>query len=232
MSEVAISFILPTRLRLSMVNRLLNSIKETACNPESLEVVLYIDEDDLESQRISFEGLILNKIIGQREYMGRMTNICYKATHGRFVMLMNDDVVFRTPGWDIRIQEAFQTFKDTIALVYGNDLYQRGGVGTFPVLSQTACQVMGGICPDEYKCSHIDTHLYDIFRKLASLGYNRLVYLSDVIFEHMHYEVGKSCIDKTYADKNPQVDELAYVMWDDERLWIAKRLARYIENNK
>jgi len=229
---LSISLLLPTRHRLCLVERLFKSIKVTADNLAGLEVVLYVDEDDRESRGITFPGLSMVKLVGTKEPMGKITDLCYEASHGQYVMLMNDDVIFRTQGWDNRVREAFLPFKDSIALVYGNDLYQRGCVGTFPILSRTACEVMGGVCPEEYRCSHIDTHLSDIFRKLASMGYRRDVYLSDVIFEHMHYEVGKSDMDEIYRAKNPQVDELAYISWEEERRWIANRLANYIEGRK
>lgn len=224
-----ISLLLPTRHRVSLINRLFNSIIASADNPAALEIVLYIDEDDKETQDISFQGLSLIKLIGPRETMGKMTNLCYEASHGHFVMLMNDDVIFRTNAWDQKVKEAFLAFKDSIAMVYGNDLYQRGCVGTFPILSRVICEAMGGICPPEYKYSHIDTHLFDIFRKLAALGYKRNVYLSEVIFEHMHYEAGKSLMDEIYREKDSKEDELAYISWEDERRWIANRLAQYIE---
>lgn len=229
--DFSISLLLPTRHRLSLVERLFNSIKRTTDNLAALEVVLYVDEDDKESHGITFPGVSMVKLVGgKEETMGKITALCYEASHSPYVMLMNDDVIFRTQGWDNSVRQAFLAFDDTIALVYGNDLYQKGSMGTFPILSRTTCEAMGGVCPEEYKCSHIDTHLSDIFRKLASMGYKRNVYLSDVIFEHMHYEVGKSNMDEIYRAKNPQIDELAYICWEEERRWIANRLAAYIEN--
>lgn len=229
MPEIDFSILLPSRGRLASLDRLLRTMVATTHNPGAVEVVLYIDEDDEVTQGISCPELELVKLIKPRETMGKMTNITYEASRGRLVMLMNDDVIFRTSDWDIRVRESFRLFNDEIALVYGNDLYQRGGVGTFPILTRTACEIMGGICPSEYKCSHIDTHLYDIFRKLALLGYQRCLYLPQVIFEHMHYEAGKSAMDEIYKAKNPPVDGLTYISWDDERTWLANRLAQYIE---
>ena len=232
MPEIDFSLLLPTRHRLVSLERLLKSIVATTHNPGTIEVVLYIDEDDKESQGISEPGLSLIKLISSRETMGKMTNITYEASRGRFIMLMNDDVIFRTAEWDIRVGQSLKAFNDEIILISGNDLYQRGGVGTFPILSRTTCKLMGGICPPEYKYSHIDTHLYDIFKKLVSLGYNRFVYLPGVIFEHMHYEVGKSTMDEIYRAKDPRVDELLYIAWEEERRWLANRLAQYIAESQ
>jgi hypothetical protein len=204
----------------------------TAHNPQAIEVVLYLDQDDIKSGEVPESGFYLTKLVGPRQTMGQMTNITYEASRGKFVMLMNDDVIFRTPDWDMAVGLACRSFSDEIALVYGNDLYQRGGVGTFPVLSRTLCQLMEGVCPPEYKCSHIDTHIYDIFRKLARLGHKRYIYLPEVIFEHMHFEVGKSVIDEIYQAKDPKVDEVSYIAWEEERSWMATRLAQYIEGHR
>jgi hypothetical protein len=161
--------------------------------------------------------------------MGRMNQLCYEASRGRFVMLMNDDVVFRTKAWDRRIVHAFTRFPDGVALVYGNDLHQRKSMATLPIVSRAVCDVLGEICPKDYLNVYIDVHLFDVFKKLAKLGHHRTVYLGDVIFEHMHHEVGKSSIDATYVKRNEGFDDLLYINLEDERWNQAKLLKRYID---
>ena len=50
-------------------------------------------------------------------------------------MLVNDDVIVRTPGWDTAIYRTFARFGDDIALVHVNDLLFQERLCTFPVLS-------------------------------------------------------------------------------------------------
>ncbi|MBI4242882.1 MAG: glycosyltransferase, partial [Planctomycetes bacterium] len=109
-----ISIILPTRNRQSSVYRLLDSISRTTDNPQDLEIILYTDEDDLESRSISYNTLTLIKLTGPSKPMGAITNICYKASTGRYVFLMNDDVVFQTPHWDTTVLMTFEKFPDGI----------------------------------------------------------------------------------------------------------------------
>lgn len=227
---VQLSLLLPTRERPALVQRLLDSVVRTTVDPQRLEVVLYVDADDHESQKISQSTLSLIRIVGpSKTTMGNMNRACYEASHGHYVMLMNDDAIFRTPGWDDRILEAARRFPDGIALIYGNDLDQGEAVPTFPMLSRTVCEVLGGVCPPGYRNLHIESHLMDIFKQLARLGHNRIVYLHNIIFEHMHHAIGKGTLDATYVKKNRRADDLLFIELDNERAFKATVLAKYIE---
>jgi hypothetical protein len=229
-TDVEISLLLPTRGRVPLVQRLFGSVVETSTDPGRLEVVLYVDEDDAESREISHPGFSIVKIVGQPgRTMGSMNRACYDASRGRYVMLINDDAVFRTPGWDARVLEAAARHPDDIALIYGNDLDQGEAVPTFPLVSRIVCDVLGEICPRGYRHLHIESHLLDIFKQLARLGHDRVCYLEDVIFEHLHPMAGKGAMDSTYAKKSQRLDDILFIALDEERAFKAKLLARHIE---
>lgn len=228
-NSIEFSLLLPTRGRVALVQRLLDSIVATSSDVGRVEVVLYIDKDDSASQTLSHPVLSLAKIIRPPgTTMGKMNCACYEASHGRYVMLINDDLIFRTPYWDARVIKAFSQFPDDIALVYGNDLDQGRAVPTFPIVSRSVCEVLGEISPRGYRNLHIESHLLDIFKQLARLGHNRICYLDDVFFEHMHYAVGKASADATYIKKTQRADDLLFIALDDERAFKAKLLAEYI----
>jgi len=228
-AETLLSIVLPTRGRRNLVDRLLDNLAETAQQPDRLEVVLYLDRDDEPSHAVQHGGLKLTKIIGPRAKMGVMSRACQQAAAGRHVMLLNDDVVCRTAGWDTAVVGAFERFPDGIALVWCNDLCRGAAMASFPAVSRRACELMGGICPADYNRDYIDTHLFDIFRKLAALGHNRLVFLRQVVLEHMHHEVGKADLDETYRKVRQSADELAFIAWEEQRQIIAEDLVRHIE---
>jgi len=226
---VNISLLLPTRHRVALVHRLFESLARTTADLQGLEVVLYVDEDDPASQEISHPTLSLVKIVGMPGLaMGSMNRACYAASHGRYVMLINDDLIFRTQEWDIRILDTASRFADEIVLIYGNDLDQEDAVPTFPILSRTACEILGEICPRAYLDLYIDVHLLDIFKQLRRLGHNRILYLRDVVFEHMHHVVGKAT-PEMYYKKNQRADEILFIALDDERRFKANLLAQHIE---
>jgi glycosyltransferase involved in cell wall biosynthesis len=226
-----ISLLLPTRGRAALVRRLFESLIQTTADPQDVEIVLYADADDSESRDISHPSLSIVKVTGSPgQSMGKMNGACYEASHGRYVMLMNDDVIFRTVNWDRRVIESFKEFTDEIGLIYGNDLDQGRTVPTFPILSRTVCDVLGEVCPRSYQNLHIESHLLDIFKQLAKLGHDRIRYLDDVVFEHMHYVIGKAACDSTYNKRNQRADDLLFIALDEDRSSKAKLLARYIES--
>jgi hypothetical protein len=118
--------------------------------------------------------------------MGALNSKGYEASTGRYVMLLNDDVIVRTRGWDEIIRGSFTEFPDGIALIHVNDTLMKTHLCTFPVVSRVFCELAGGICPREYVRYRIDDHIEDIFNLLAVLGERRTVYLPGVVFEHLN----------------------------------------------
>jgi hypothetical protein len=178
------SFLLPTRGRPKLVERFFQSIIDTAHSIERIEIILCLDDDDLESQNISSEALSIRKVVLPRgSTMGSLNRCCFGASSGRYVVLINDDVIIRTKHWDRMISEVFSVYQDDIALIHINDLLFRENLCTFPILSRKACSEIG-ICPVEYRKYRIDDHIHDTYQMLAYLGHRRILYLADVTFEH------------------------------------------------
>lgn len=178
------SFLLPTRGRPELVKRFFQSILDTAHCIEEIEVILCLDDDDLESQIISNEKLPIRKVVLPRgSNMGSLNRACFETSSGRYVMLINDDVIIRTKDWDKIIATVFSNYQDDIAVIHVNDLLFRDNLCTFPILSRKACLEIG-ICPEEYRKYRIDDHIYDTYQMLAYLGHRRIVYLDEVVFEH------------------------------------------------
>jgi len=118
--------------------------------------------------------------------MGELNRAGYEASSGDYVMLLNDDVIVRTRGWDEIALKQFHRFPDPFVLVHVNDLLVSHHLCVFPLVSRKYCELAGGICPKDYRRYRIDDHVEDPFNMLAHLGVRRTVYLPDVIFEHMN----------------------------------------------
>lgn len=227
---INISILLPTRGRPLLLERLLKSIAETASDPASVEVVLFLDEDDKASQEIECGQLRVVRVVRPHgSAMGALFRECYIESAGRYLMLMNDDAVFSTRGWDTAVAKTFKDFTDEIALIYGDDLDQGKRSPTFPILSRRCCEVMGGVAPAGYQSLHIESHIFDIFKQLRSLGHDRIRYLEDIRFEHLHYSDPKSRNDESYLKKNTIADGRLFLELDDERAYVARKLSRHIE---
>jgi len=189
---IEFSFLLPTRGRPGQVQRFVRSVIETAARLEQVEVILCVDDDDPVSHEIDCSPLSAKTVVVPPGIsMGALNRSCFEASSGRYIMLINDDVVIRTHDWDTTILSLFRGYHDDILLVHVNDLLFRDKLCTFPILSRRACLEIG-LCPDEYHRYRLDDHIFDTYCLLAHLGHKRIVYLSDVVFEHRNHTSGKA----------------------------------------
>ena len=193
-----ISLLLPTRGRPQLVERLFQSLVDQTENTDAVEIVLYIDEDDTASHSIHHEKLKLIKIIGPRSTMGTCNTACLKLARGEVIILMNDDIIVRTRGWDQHILKIHDQVKDGIYLAYPNELYMKEKLSIFPILSRKTCDLLITPYPEQYPGGFIDYHLFDVFMRLKKNGHDRFLYQDSVVFEHLHYRMGKSEFDETY----------------------------------
>jgi hypothetical protein len=226
-----LSLIVPTRRRPASLRRLLDSLAATAARPEALEVVLVIDADDPESTHATHPALALRHVIVPPGLpMGALNTAGYEASAGDLLMLLNDDVIARTRGWDERFRACRRRFPDGIVLVHVNDTLFQDLLCTFPVVSRTFCELAGGICPRDYVRYRIDDHIEDVFNLLAVLGGRRVVYLPDVVFEHCN-TVALPQGGRAYASDPAilAVDAPRFEALFAERKELALRLLNHIE---
>lgn len=199
-----ISLLLPTRRRPTCVNQLFASITEMTSRLDQVEVVLYVDEDDIPSHNLGSTDFRTVRIIGPTLSMGGYNSACLKKSCGDVVILVNDDMVICTPGWDDRIRAINVELEDQIYLSYANDLFKKSLFCTFPIMSRRTCELLADPYPVAYRRAFIDVHLFDIFKRLEHAGFYRIRYLDDVVFEHLHYRTGKAPYDETYARASPE----------------------------
>lgn len=208
--QPVISLLLPTRGRVKLVERLFASVIATTVNLEQIEFILYLDADDVMSHSLANQKLKIKKIIGERMSMGAYNSECLKHAVGDIIILVNDDVVFRTQAWDEQVVAIDNKFPDKIYLAFANDLFKKRWC-SFPILSRRTCELLEEPYPKSYKGAFIDTHLYDIFKRLQKVGVDRICYLEDVVFEHLHYRVGKAEFDEVYKKRERFADDAAFV---------------------
>ena len=223
-----ISLLLPTRGRPKLAERFLRSVAAESAHPELIEVILCVDEDDIESHSIVFDGLALKLVIGPRQTMGAYNTICLAHASGDITIAVNDDIVIRTRGWDETVRELDARYPDGVYLGYANDLFKGPAMSTFPILSRQTCQLLAEPYPRIYKGAFLDTHLMDIFRRLEKRGYERMAYAEDIVFEHVHYRNNPDALDATYRDRSRFGDDLTFIGLVDARRLEADRLSAHI----
>lgn len=220
----SISLLLPTRGRPALVERLFKSIAETTAQPNRVEVILYVDDDDTGSHHLDSQDVHVVRIIGPAMSMGGYNSACLDRARGDIIILVNDDMVIRTPGWDNMIVEMDAGYPDKIYLAYGNDLFKKRDFCTFPILPRRTCELLVEPYPVAYRGAFIDVHLFDIFKRLQHAGFCRIRYMGDVVFEHLHYRTGKAACDETYARRGRFMDDPTFIAMAEARSIGAKRL--------
>jgi hypothetical protein len=223
-----ISLLLPTRGRVKLVERFLQSVIAQSNHVELIEVVLCVDDDDTESHGIKSSQLALKTIVVPRQTMGAYNSICLKNATGEITIAVNDDVVVRTQGWDDKVRALDARYPDGIYLGYGNDLFKGEKVCTFPIMSRETCQALAEPYPEIYKGAFIDVHLMDIFRRLEKRGYPRMVYAEDIIFEHVHYRTNPELLDAAYRERARFGDDTTFIGLSGARRREADRLLAHI----
>lgn len=178
--------------------RLYQSAMETADQPEGVEVVAYVDEDDN-----SYDSLTphYNLVIthGPRIVLSEAWNECWKIAKGDYFGHMGDDIVFRTLSWDTKVKEAIDSYPGKLAFVWGNDHNpesQRHEFGTHGFVSHIWPELAGFFVPPYFSSDYNDTWFNDVARAL-----NIARYLPDVHTEHMHHSLGKAEIDQNTRDR-------------------------------
>lgn len=188
-----ISLLVPTRKRPDRFTSLYRSAMELADNPEDVEFVAFIDDDDA-----SYDGLDLprvTKVRGSGLILAEMWNECAYEANGDYLGLVGDDVLFRTKGWDTAVLKVFDEYDDKIAYVFGDDLSPRGKeFGTHGFIHRNWALTVGYFVPPYFAADYVDAWLNDVAREIGRLRY------ADIVMEHMHFGFGKSKQDDTYRE--------------------------------
>lgn len=220
-----VSLLLPSRMRPDMLARMYDSAMGSADDPDNVEVVVYIDNDDNSYDNLSRSNLV--KVRGERIVLSQMWNECWKNARGEYFGHMGDDVIFRTKGWDTQIIYAFPT--DKIAFVHGRDGSDQDKIhfGTHGFVHRKWTDVVGYFVPPYFSCDYNDTWLNEVADKIG-----RHVFVEDVLIEHMHPAWKKRETDATDNERIQRGDadnvRHIYDSKDDERESDAEKLMDYI----
>jgi hypothetical protein len=191
-----ISILCPTRRREKELIRMVQSVRDTATGP--VEVVAYVDDDDPISVKVC-DGLKIKHKVGPRQLLTQCWNELLPLAEGDILMQGNDDIIFRTKGWDQMVEEAFATCGDKILMVHGSDLAPgamgKDKFGPHPFVHRRWVNVLGYFIAPYFSSDYGDTWLNDIANILG-----RRLYLPFEV-EHMHYIFGKAKFDTTSAER-------------------------------
>jgi hypothetical protein len=151
-----ISVIAPTRTRTSVLDRMLQTLVTTAAHPDTVEVVLRCDWDDDESlsyvRACQATGWLqhtyrhgASHILGSRLHgyatVPVFVNEAARLSHADLVFVVNDDVEFRSPGWDGALVDAAAAYPDGLFDLAAGCVTQFA----FPCVSRRQITLLGGV---------------------------------------------------------------------------------------
>jgi hypothetical protein len=194
-----ISILIPTRQRFPQLKRVIHSAKSTGVLSSSkVEFVCYVDDDDHSYDDFNEDVVWVR---GPRIVLSNTWNKCAEVAKGDILMQGNDDISFITPGWDLRVESAFEKYPDHIVLVHGNDgstPYNKSGRGEFgphPFLHRRWIDTVGYMTPPYFSSDYGDTWLNDVAN-----GIDRRHYIN-ITVEHHHFLFGKTAEDQVTKER-------------------------------
>lgn len=161
--------------------RCVTSARLTADRPELVEIMVVTDESDPLSERYKNLPETNSFIITQHE-TSKKWNHLYSKCAGDIIVMVADDVIFESRGWDELLRRAWPD--DGIAVMFSDN-----GDGfellEFPVISRKIAESLGYAA---YPGLH---HVgLDSWWEIIGKNLGRLYYLGDVWkLRHEHYEV-------------------------------------------
>lgn len=186
-----ISVLAPTRGRPDALQAMADSVYATATGP--VEVLAYVDDDD-PSDYSQVTGVRI--VTGPRIVLSDCWNRLAAVADGDILGMGADDIRFRTPGWDEKVRAVFDGYADGIVFVYGDDGVHHGKLGTHGFVSRRWVETLGYFTWPGFVADYADTWLHELGQRI-----NRIVYLPDVVTEHLHPVVGKAVVDATHRER-------------------------------
>jgi hypothetical protein len=187
-----ISFCCPSRGRPKLAKRLVDTA--TATQKGDTEFLFYLNNDDPTLEQYK-------DLLNKKHYtVGPNQSTCYswnlmsgKAKHD-IVMLMGDDVQVQTAGWDEKIKEQIDKYKDKILMVVPSDGRMKG-TGKLKEEEPTLWKdkplpaahfavhknwinTLGYLAPPFFWHWHVDSYTQKVARKLG-----RCLYMPTVVFK-------------------------------------------------
>jgi hypothetical protein len=193
-----ISVLIPTYGRPERLAQVLTSIRNTVAGVQSVEVLVRVAMEDPRADEYADvelpAGLRAHPLTLQGcKRFGAGIETLRKFTEADILMAASDDVLFRTPGWDLQVEAAFAAVPDRLLVAYGNDGRGRRKP-EHPIVSRRWVDTLGYFMRTEFRHFCVDQWIQEL---AESVG--RLQYLEHVVVEHMHAKYSKAAMDDTYA---------------------------------
>ena len=234
-SNKKITILLPTRGRPELLEKSLKSLIDRASNPEDIEIMLGLDEDDtatIDYIKETIAPYLQDKGVEARanifkplgyENLHTYVNTLAGASMGEWLFFWNDDGIMTTEGWDDVINSYTGQFK----LLAPNDNHNGHPYAIFPVVPRDWYILTGHLSQNAQNdawLSHI-AYMLDIFERI------------DIEFVHDRADITGNNDDETfknrkYMEGNPaDPKDFGHVDMQNARVATAHKIAWFLERS-
>ena len=202
---------IPTRHRREKMDECLESFRETTLG--EVDLFLVVDEDDG-----SYEGIDAEIISAKPGTLVTAVNEAAMPLADRYpaLMMVSDDVIFRTPGWDLFMTGMLEQHLDGTGFVYPDDR-RRYDIPEQVLITSDIVKALGWFAEPGFGHFYIDNVWAELGKRLGLIRY-----CPQAVIEHMHYTVSPDVErDETYRlaeEKHASPDEQEYHVWRATRM--------------
>ncbi len=161
------------------------------------QVCVWLDDDDPTAHQYHYDRDVDIRFgKGPRPYVAGslctsgLWNNAWSLATGDIACLAADDIIFRTPGWDVKVEAAFEAVPDRILMVYADDGTKRKAPVN-PFVHRRWIDAVGSFTPTDFEGWYADQWIWQL---AAELG--RVTFLDDVRIQHLQ----RRGSDQTYRD--------------------------------
>lgn len=188
-----ISVLIPTRGRPGRLRDAVQSALDTAARPQAVEILVRVDVSDpaMPQYFAGSDASCRTFMAEDCASYGKGIEFLREHAAGDILLAGGDDVIFRTNGWDEKVREAFAG-SDGLIVAYANNGKDREKCEHFFTTIRWI-NLLGYMVRTEFRHFCVDQWVEELAK-----GVDRLVFLRDVVIEHMHKKYGKAPEDETY----------------------------------
>jgi hypothetical protein len=171
------------------------------------ELCILLDDDD--EHRYKKHSDILYSINPNMRFVPKVNKAAldFKDKY-KYIANFSDDFIIKNK-WESEFIEFF-TNNNGVGIAYGNDLLQQDKLPTAVCLTSNIIDTLGYMIPPQLQ------HMYaDNFWKDLGTNTKIIKYFPNIIFEHMHPDIGKTHRDKQYeyAAEVALTDNQKYILY-------------------
>lgn len=177
--------------------RFIKNLFETISDYSQIELVICLDEDNehpagtvVKGKAVGLKGETIDSVVTYAKASrarGTFFNAAWKASSGRFLLMANDDILFRTKGWDKMIP--YDDYPDDLVVFGFKDGSFNETFFCHPVWSRKAMMIDGGrLFEPFYQITKCDNTIWDIHPA------SRRAYLPNIEIDHKQDPYGPEWI--------------------------------------